>query len=70
MGEHAQELLATRTVAIRLPNGETQYWLTDQVFVAGDKLRRNNQVWEVADVLPPSRNGGSYLVVRLAEEDG
>lgn len=66
MGEHAQELLATRTVAVRLPNGETQYWLTDQVFEVGDKLRRSGRVWEVAEVLPPGRDG-SYLTVRLAE---
>jgi hypothetical protein len=55
---------------VRLPNGETEYWLTDQVFVEGETYARHGKVWEVAHVLPPSRNGGSYLTVRLAERDG
>jgi hypothetical protein len=69
MSDHVKDLLATRTVVVRLPNGETEYWLTDQVFAEGDKHARNGQVWEVADVLPPSRNGGGYLTVRLCEND-
>jgi hypothetical protein len=70
MNQQAQALLATRTVVVRLPNGDTEYWLTDHVFIEGDKYERHGNVWEVADVLPPSRNGGSYLTVRLAERDG
>jgi hypothetical protein len=70
MSQQAQALLATRTVVVRFPNGETEYWLTDRVFVEGETYVRNGNVWEVADVLPPSRNGGNYLTVRLAEGDG
>ena len=70
MNQQAQALLATRTVVVRFPNGETEYWLTDRVFVEGESCVRNGNVWEVVDVLPPGRNGGNYLTVRLAEGDG
>jgi hypothetical protein len=69
MHAQAQGLLATRTVIVRLPNGETEYWLTDHVFVEGDTYERHGNVWKVADVLPPSRSG-TYLTVRLAKRDG
>jgi hypothetical protein len=67
MIEQLQDRSAYRTVAVRLPNGETEYWLTDQVFAAGDRYERNGRAWEVADVLPPTRNGRSHLTVRLSE---
>jgi hypothetical protein len=41
MNEQAQALLATRTVAVRLPSGESEYWLTDRVFSEGDTYTRN-----------------------------
>jgi hypothetical protein len=69
MREQLQDRLAYRTVAVRLPNGETEYWLTDQVFAAGDRYKRNGHTWEVTDVLPPTRNGRSHLTVRLSEGD-
>jgi hypothetical protein len=70
MNAQAQALLATRTVIVRLPNGDTEYWLTDHVFVEGDTYERYGNVWEVARVLPPNRNGGRYLTVQLAKRDG
>jgi hypothetical protein len=54
---------------VRLPNGETEYWLTDHVLVEGDTYKRHGNVWQVADILPPSRSG-TYLTVRLAKPDG
>jgi hypothetical protein len=69
MSEQFQDRLAYRTVAVRLPNGETEYRLTDQTFAAGDRYERNGRAWEVADVLPPTRNGRSHLTVRLSEGD-
>ena len=67
MNQQANALLATRTVVVRLPNGETEYWLTDHVFVDGETFERDGNLWEVANVLPPSLSGGSYLTVRLAQ---
>jgi hypothetical protein len=69
MNQQAQALLATRTVAVRSPNGETEYWLTDQVFAEGDTLTRNGHVLTVAEVVQPSRSG-SHLTVRLTYADG
>ena len=34
------ELLATRTVVVQLPGGETQYWLTDQGFAPVQRAAR------------------------------
>jgi hypothetical protein len=66
MAEHLNEVLSTRTVVISFPNGETQYWLTDQAFAAGDTLRRNGNAWVVTEIVEPARSGG-YLKVLLRE---
>jgi hypothetical protein len=67
MDDQAQELLATHTVAVRLPNGESEYWLTDHVFAEGETFKRRGQLYEVAAVLPPARNGHHYFVVTARE---
>jgi hypothetical protein len=66
MSERANEVLSTRTVVMSFPDGESQYWLTDQVFSVGDTIRRDARSWIVADVLTPARSGG-YLKIRLHE---
>ena len=68
MSEHVTEALSTRTVVISFPDGESQYWLTDQVFAVGDTVQRDFRKWIVADVLTPARSGG-YLKIRLRELD-
>ena len=67
MDEQAQTLLATRTVSVRFPSGETEYWLTDRGFAKGDAYTPHGDVWEVAEVLPRGRNGREYLIVKLME---
>lgn len=67
MNEETRALLAMRTVAVRLPNGESEFWLTDRVFTEGERYTRHGKEWEVAEVLPPGLNGHEYLVVRLVE---
>jgi hypothetical protein len=68
MREEIRDRLAMRTVCVRTPSGESEYWLTDQDFAAGDMLRRNGHVWVVADVLQPG-SGRSHLTVRLRQAD-
>jgi hypothetical protein len=68
MREELQDRLAMRTVCIRTPSGESEYWLTDQDFAAGDTLRRNGNVWIVVDVLQPE-GSRSHLTVRLRNAD-
>jgi hypothetical protein len=67
MQGQVQEAPMTRTVSVRIPGGETQYWLTDQAFSEGDRLVRNDRAWVVSEVLPPSRSGG-YLTIVLRED--
>jgi hypothetical protein len=66
MSTRVRELLATRTVAVRYPHGETEYWFTDKEFVEGDTLSRNGQAWVVESVLTAAQTGDKFLI-RLAE---
>ena len=68
MREELQDRLAMRTVCVRTPSGESEYWLTDQEFAAGDTLLRNGNVWVVVDVLQPDGHR-SHLTVRLRQAD-
>jgi hypothetical protein len=61
-----RELGRMRTVSVRIPGGETQYWLTDQEFDEGDRLDRNGRTWIVFEVMPPNRSG-THLTVVLRE---
>ena len=56
--------MATRTVAVSFPDGEKEYWLTDQMFAIGETISRNGHEWTVAAVLDPAHTG-SHLAVRL-----
>jgi hypothetical protein len=66
VSENASDALSIRTVVISFPDGQSQYWLTDQVFTVGDTIKRDTRAWIVADVLTPVRSGG-YLKIRLHE---
>jgi hypothetical protein len=39
-----------RTLAILLPNGRTEYWFTDRMFIVDDKFNRNGVTWIVTSV--------------------
>jgi hypothetical protein len=58
--------VSTRTVVVTFPDGERQYWLTDQVFSSGDTVKRNGRAWVVTDVIDPVRSRG-YLKVKLRD---
>ena len=63
MSTRVEELLSTRTVVIRFPAGNTEYWLTDQIFAPGDPLRRSDGEWIVADVLGADRTDGYEAII-------
>jgi hypothetical protein len=63
MSTRVSALLATRTVVVRFPGGNTEYWLTDQVFAIGDPLRRSDGEWIVADVLGADRTDGYEAII-------
>jgi hypothetical protein len=63
MSTRVRDLLSTRTVVVRFPGGNTEYWLTDQVFAAGDPLRRSDGAWVVAEVLGADRTDGYEAII-------
>jgi hypothetical protein len=64
MPEDVHARLSLRTIVVRYPDGDTQYWLTEESFSPGDELRRNGHTWVVEDVLGP-RSSGGYPTVTL-----
>jgi hypothetical protein len=67
MSEQVRDLLSTRTVAIRFPDGDTEYWLTDQLFSVGQTIASKGRDWAVVDVLDPERGGHHAIAVREPE---
>ena len=65
MNGSARDLLSIRTVAIRLPGGDTEYWLTDQVFSTGDSVRCQGRDWVVVETFDVHRTDDH--VVTLGE---
>jgi hypothetical protein len=51
------------------PNGDTQFWLTEQLFVVGDKLTRDGQTWIVTSLGNFNRDGKA-LAVTLRADNG
>jgi hypothetical protein len=50
------------------PDGGTQFWLTKEEFLVGDKLTRNGEMWIVTSVGNFDRNGKA-LAVTLRPDD-
>jgi hypothetical protein len=62
MNEQVRDLLSTRTVSIRFPDGDTEFWLTDQIFSARQTIASRGREWLVAEVLEPIRGNGHWTV--------
>jgi hypothetical protein len=62
------ELLASRTVAVRYPYGQTEYWVTDKKLAEGDTLTCNGRPWVVKRVRTAAETGDKVLV-ELGERD-
>jgi hypothetical protein len=68
MASSTRDLLSVRTVVVRYPTGDKEYWLTDEVFSVGDEIRgRSGGTLVVEAVLEPSKSG-SYTAVKLSDE--
>ena len=52
-----------RTLTIVYPDGHREYWLTDQVFVAGDLLERAAGSWIVVSIGEQNEAGKHTTVV-------
>lgn len=58
-----------RTLAMLLPDGKTQFWLTKEEFVVGDKLTYNGGTWIVTSVGNFDRNGKALAVTLRRPDD-
>jgi hypothetical protein len=65
MRSYAKDRLSVRTVVVRYPDGEKEYWLTEQAFSVGDEIHgRDGRTLVVEEVLEPSQSG-TYTTLRL-----
>jgi hypothetical protein len=56
------------TVVVRYPNGDKEYWLTEEAFSVGDEIRgRNGRALVIEQVLEPAHSG-TYRTITLADE--
>ena len=51
------------------PDGETEFWLTEQLFEAGDKITRNGQTWIVTSLGNFNRDGKAMAVMLRSDEE-
>ena len=51
-----------RTLSLLFPNGETEFWFTEQLFDVGDKITRDGQTWIVTNVGNFNRDGKALAV--------
>jgi hypothetical protein len=58
-----------RTPSLLFPNGETQFWLTEQVFEVGDRIVRDGQTWVMTSLGNFNRDGKALAVTLRADSD-
>jgi hypothetical protein len=65
MSQQTEEM-GIRTVLVRFPDGETQYWLTDRQFTAGTNVSDGGDEWIVTEVVSLP-DGSIKIALRDAE---
>ena len=58
-----------RTLSLLFPNGETQFWITEQLFEVGDTITRDGQTWVVTSLGNFNRDGKALAVTLRADDD-
>ena len=58
-----------RTLSLLFPNGETQFWLTEQMFGVGDRITRDGQTWVITSLGNFNRDGKALAVTLRADGD-
>ena len=58
-----------RTLSLLFPNGETQFWLTEEMFEVGDRITRDGQTWVITSLGNFNRDGKA-LAVTLRTDGG
>ena len=68
MRSYTNDRLSVRTVVVRYPNGDREYWLTEEAFSVGSEIRgRDGRTLVIEQVLEPSQSG-TYTTVTLTDE--
>ena len=57
-----------RTLSLRFPEGDTEFWLTEQAFAVGDTLIHNARVWMVTG-LGDFNKAGKEMTIMLRLDD-
>jgi hypothetical protein len=58
-----------RTLSLLFPNGETQFWLTEQSFEVGDRITRDGQTWVITSLGNFNRDGKALAATLRADDD-
>jgi hypothetical protein len=58
-----------RTLSLLFPNGETQFWLTEEMFEVGDRITRDGQTWVITSLGNFNRDGKALAVTLRAGGD-
>ena len=58
-----------RTLSLLYPDGETEFWLTEQLFDVGDKITRNGQSLIVTSLGNFNRDGKAMAVTVRLDSD-
>lgn len=61
--------MSPRTLAILFPDGETQFWLTERLFLEGDKLDHAGHTWIVTSVGNHDRDGNPLAITVCQDGD-
>ena len=60
--------MSPRVLSLLFPDGNTQLWLTNELFAVGDKITRDGQTWIVTSLGNFNRDGKA-LAVTLRRDD-
>jgi hypothetical protein len=61
--------MASGSVVVRFPNGDSEYRLTQKVPEVGDALKANGDTWVVTEVTE-DRDGSAVVTLRASASDG
>jgi hypothetical protein len=57
-----------RTLSLLFPDGDTEFWLTEQLFDVGDKITRGDKTWIVTSLGNFNRDGKALAVTVRPDE--
>ena len=69
MSTNGMDLPNARVIAIRLPDGDSEFWMTEVEFTIGQRLWCKGRPWLVAEVAS-ARETGTHPRVTLREPEG